>query len=178
MKRIAFLLLSFLSSTYFAYSRTNFMPSVKDKLVLHKASPITNSYNHNVHVSHTAHASHASHYSAVSIMKADSTARLTQKQINFIKKELCKFYKLGNGEVKILRAYKANTGSIIHKDWAGSSQIYKESDVIYLEFEVVNGGIYKYLIPQNRKINTFRIVTGRTDYSRKKYNWMDKISGQ
>ena len=176
MKRIAFLLLSFLSSTYFAYSRTNFMPSVKDKLVLHKASPITNSYNHNVHVSHTAHASHASHYS-VSIMKADSTARLTQKQINFIKKELCKFYKLGNGEVKILRAYKANTGSI-HKGWAGSSPIYKESDVIYLEFEVVNGGIYKYLIPQNRKINTFRIVTGRTDYSRKKYNWMDKISGQ
>ena len=122
-----------------------------------------------------AHASHASHYS-VTIMKADSTARLTQRQINFIKKELCMFYKLRNDEIKILRAYKADTGSI-HLDLVSSSPIYKVNDVIYLEFQVDNS-IYKYLIPTSHEIRTFHTVTGNKDYSRKKYNWMDKISVQ
>ena len=109
-------------------------------------------------------------------MKADSTARLTQRQINFIKKELCMFYKLRNDEIKILRAYKADTGSI-HWDLVSSSPIYKVNDVIYLEFQVDNS-IYKYLIPTSHEIRTFHTVTGNKDYSRKKYNWMDKISVQ
>ena len=144
-------------------------------LVLHKSLPTKTGRTHNAHSSHMAHASHASHYS-VTIMKADSTARLTQRQINFIKKELCMFYKLRNDEIKILRAYKADTGSI-HLDLVSSSPIYKVNDVIYLEFQVDNS-IYKYLIPTSHEIRTYHTVTGNKDYSRKKYNWMDKISVQ
>ena len=144
-------------------------------LVLHKSLPTKTGRTHNAHSSHMAHASHASHYS-VTIMKADSTARLTQRQINFIKKELCMFYKLRNDEIKILRAYKADTGSI-HLDLVSSSPIYKVNDVIYLEFQVDNS-IYKYLIPTSHEIRTFHTVTGNKDYSRKKYNWMDQISVQ
>ena len=144
-------------------------------LVLHKSLPTKTGRTHNAHSSHMAHASHASHYS-VTIMKADSTARLNQRQINFIKKELCMFYKLRNDEIKVLRAYKADTGSI-HLDLVSSSPIYKVNDVIYLEFQVDNS-IYKYLIPTSHEIRTFHTVTGNKDYSRKKYNWMDKISVQ
>ena len=61
-------------------------------LVLHKSLPTKTGRTHNAHSSHMAHASHASHYSGI-VMTADSTANLTPKQIEFVKKGLYQIFK-------------------------------------------------------------------------------------
>lgn len=139
-------------------------------LVLHKYLPINNKSTHNAHSSHMAH---ASHYSGV-VVTADSTANLTQKQINFVKKKLYQTFK-NNKRVKLLRAYKSNRGSVHHA--FSSSPLYGVKNVICLEFSV-NGNIYEYLIPRDKKINTFRIVSDSKDYTKNKYDWMNKIDEQ
>ena len=39
----------------------------------------------------------------------------------------------------------------------------------------VNGNVYEYLIPRDKEINTFRIVTDSKEYTKNKYDWMNKI---
>lgn len=140
-------------------------------LVLHKYLPIKNGSTHNAHSSHMAHASHASHYSGV-VVTADSTANLTQKQINLVKQGLHQTFK---NRVELLRAYKSNRGSV-HFAFS-SSPLYGVKNVLYLKFSV-NGNIYEYLIPRDKKINTFRIVTDSKEYTKNKYDWMNKIDEQ
>lgn len=89
---------------------TNRKNDSQSLLVLHKYLPIKNGNTHNAHSSHMAHASHASHYSGV-VVTADSTANLTQKQINFVKQGLYQTFK-NNKRVELLRAYKSNRGSV------------------------------------------------------------------
>lgn len=139
-------------------------------LVLHKSLPTKTGRTHNAHSSHMAHASHASHYSGI-VMTADSTANLTPKQIEFVKKVLYQIFK-NNKKIEILRAYKSNKGSV-HFAFS-SSPLYEENNVIFLEF-AINGIVYKYLIPRDKKISTFRIVTYHKEYTEHKYNWMNKI---
>ncbi len=145
-------------------------------LVLHKYLPIKNGNTHNAHsshmahVSHAAHASHYSHYSGV-VVTADSTANLTQRQISFIKQGLYQTFK-NNKRVELLRAYKSNRGSVHHD--LSSSPLYGVKNVLYLKFSV-NGNIYEYLIPRDKEINTFRIVTDSKEYTKNKYDWMNKI---
>lgn len=50
-------------------------------------------------------------------------------------------------------------------------------NVLYLKFSV-NGNVYEYLIPRDKKINTFRIVTYSKEYTKNKYDWMNKIDEQ
>ncbi len=149
------------------------MPSAKSKLVLHKASPITISYNHNVHVSHTAHASHASHYSQQVVMSADSARSLSKQQINYIKKGLCETHKLNRNNIKILRAYKASAGRV-HKE---GYPIYGIENAIYIKFKA-NSTVYEYLIPMNKRTSYFKIVSCNKDYIKYKYDWMTKIEKQ
>lgn len=145
-------------------------------LVLHKYLPTKEGSTHNAHSSHMAHASHsshASHYSGV-VITADSTVTLTQKQIRFVKKGLNQIFK-NNKQIELLRAYKSNRGSV-HFAFS-SSPLYGVNNVIYLKF-AINGLVYEYLIPRDKKISTFHIVTCNKEYSKKKYNWMNKIDEQ
>lgn len=194
MKRIIFLVLSFLSSSIMVYARNNYATSsTRSKLILCKAYPAHNIHNQNVHSSHAAHFSHRSHYSsrvshnsaigetqtkiATNAMevKADSTSHLSKKQIDFIHKKLCKEYKTEANKINILRAYKSDRGDIYHE--STSSIKYGVINVIYLKVEFDNG-IYEYLIPLNKKQEFFMLITNHQDYSKTKYSWMNKIEHQ
>lgn len=145
-------------------------------LVLHKSLPTKTGRTHNAHSSHMAHASHASHASHYSgiVMTADSTANLTPKQIKFVKKGLYQIFK-NNKKIELLRAYKSNKGSA-HFAFS-SSLLYGVNNVIFLKF-AINGIVYEYLIPRDKKISTFRIVTCNKEYTKHKYNCMNKIDEQ
>ena len=107
-------------------------------------------------------------------MTADSTANLTPKQIEFVKKGLYQIFK-NNKKIELLRAYKSNKGSV-HFAFS-SSILYGVNNVIFLKF-AINGIVYEYLIPRDKKISTFRIVTCNKEYTKHKYNWMNKIDEQ
>lgn len=144
-------------------------------LVLHKSLPTKTGRTHNAHSSHMAHASHASHashYSGIG-MTADSTANLTPKQIKFVKKGLYQIFK-NNKKIELLRAYKSNKGSVFAYSYYPR---YEEKNVIFLKF-AINGIVYEYLIPRDKKISTFHIVTCNKEYTKHKYNWMNKIDEQ
>ena len=73
-----------------------------------------------------------------------------------------------------MRAYKSNKGSVFAYS---SYPQYEENNVIFLKF-AINGIVYEYLIPRDKKISRFRIVTCNKEYTKHKYNWMNKIDEQ